>query len=291
MLRLLLPVMALLLLQGCSEESDPQELSVNFYAETPEMFLSSAPSKGRVTAMVTEGVRAAFMFVCNTRKADVYFYGIDLGEGRGDYVFRDLDWDFSMGTPTVERIITADIAVSDPGEKGAATITDVKIVYYSPNGLDDHQCRGVAMSFAVDGITYTAYPETLYCQGTTVLTDRADGSRDILYVPALAVAFNPSAMTAAVTIDGLSIDGMGIANNGVQCDATLTLTPGGYTLAASRWALNDSVTIEDFAAEGVMNEGLDVSYVLKVGERTLDVEAYLQPNRFDTPTVHAGKEE
>lgn len=274
-------------LWSCSDESETTPLSSMYYAESPELFFNAVPVSARGVSEVSEGTRCTLLYNNDYRTVDFYLYDFDAGDGTtADYYFKDVPWEFSVGTPTKERVVSVESLTSDSASVAPLTLTDVSIIYYEANELDPRDCRGFAIDFTAGGYRFTGYPTHLCCSGTTLAVEPGV-EHVILYTPTLTVDFNPAQGTADLHILDFSTD---VDDSGVNVSiagATAKFAPGEYTLTKSSATVNDSTTIRDFRATGVIAGELTVDYTVVTPSRSIAVSSHLRPNFFDTKTTHS----
>lgn len=282
-----LALLALLpLLAGCSSDSSETPLSAMFFAETPDIFTNSVPVAGCGPSEISEGGSFRFVYDNSKRTVDIQLLDVDLGSGSDSYTFKGVPWEFSVGTPTKQRVVSSDAIIAVGATGNSRILTDVSMIYYEANELDPANCRGIYIDFTADGRRFTVYPRRLYCKGTTVAVEPG-AEHAILYAPALVVEFHPLEGKADLAIDNFSLDD---DNSGVTVaipSAQASFSPGGYSLSAPAVTVSDTVRIENFRADASMSGRLIVEYRAVTPTRSLDVRSELRPNTFDTPTAQS----
>ena len=282
---------------GCSSDDNP--VAKLTYAETPEAFNYIVTSGARATGVALDGVKYSMLFDDEARTATLTIYDLRLDENDSPatYVFNDVPWEFSVGTPTVERVMEAESLVPEFGDSEPHSFTDLKVVFYESSELDPSDCRGFSVRFTVDGIYKgRAYPMRMLCRGTTEVfpseEEAAAGIEDVYvtYAPQLMIEFNPDRFTAKVVVSDMELSaGSEVLGRVVIPDAKLCFDEqGGYSVAydgtvdAGTWSLSGFKAVEEDSGD------LFVTYTAAADGRTHDIRSFMQSNRYSTPTADAG---
>lgn len=202
-------LLAVMLLSGCSSDEDP--ITKKTFAETPETFNYVTTEGSRQTGSAMGDVRYTLLFDDDNRSATLTIYDFRLRESEAPavYVFDDVPWEFSVGTPTVQRVVEVASLTPSYTDGPEHTFTDMRIIFSEANDLDPDGCRGFVADYKVDGLYHVrAYPMSLLCTGTTEIFESSgiaiqSESPEITYEPRMTVDFRPETLTAKVVISDI----------------------------------------------------------------------------------------
>lgn len=278
-------------LANCSKDGDEESTpnTSKFFAETPRLILTGVSETQRGMNSGSEGMWLSLLYNDDYRTADIWIYDIDFGDGEGAQTLSmtDVPWEFSVGTPTTERV--TDEAIVEAKVVGGATVVleNLKLTYYLENEMDGHRCRGIFMTFDYRGRKYTAYPEHLYCEGTT--TVESDGGRSVNYESNYSIDFDVKSGQAVVVVDNIDLGGGEIVGPTTIAGVATVFTPGSYELSYAGTVESGDYRLSDFYGEGRMADELVIELRVERGGEVYRVKSHLKPNFYDTPTVESGK--
>lgn len=197
--------------------------------------------------------------------------------------FSGLQCSYDLSGPGSLRIIEADVLVPDGAVSGDVMLTDVVIVYSQANALDSYRSDGFYARYTVNGnYRVTAYPYSVFGQGTTrIMQDAVDGDKinyDVVYETTL----DPKSMSASIRITGLPMlgDGVSVDISGIG----LVFTDEGYELSFASG--NTSVKVSDGTASSLsrlvgdadMRDRFDLDIDLAFSGVEYRISAFLTPN-------------
>lgn len=275
---------------GCSNgDEDSTPMTSKYYAETPELFLVGQTDGRRDAECKTEGMRASMVYNDDYRVADVWIYGIDFGDGEGKQTLtiEDAAWEFSVGSPTIERVIDLPSVAARSTEGNELVLANFHFVYFQENELDSRRCRGVYFTFDYEGRHFTAYPRHLYCEGTTVSTSGSD--RTVSYDSNFTIDFDVDGSMATVTVDKVVLKTGTTVGPFVMADLKAVFVEGGYKIESDGSFTDSDCVVTGFSATGDMEEELVVEMTIGLDGTDYRIKSHLKPNFYDTPTVETGK--
>ncbi|MCM1482851.1 MAG: hypothetical protein NC043_00815 [Muribaculaceae bacterium] len=281
-------------LTGCSDDENP--VSKLTYAETPDAFNYIEEAGSRAMGEPVSGVKYSMLYDDDNRTATVTMYDFRLSDDEvpAMYVFDDVEWEFSVGTPTVERIIDVPVMEASFTDGTKHSFTDVHIVYYESNELDPDGCRGFSAEFVVDGrYRVRAFPTQILCRGTTEYIESSDegiaSHAEVDYAPEMSVTFHPESLTADVVLIGFSLpDGVLSSDPIAVPGVKVSFTDTGYMLSAPGGLMPDGgAEIRSFEAMEESADELRVSFEVLNGNVTYQVRSFMRPNSYDTSTPDA----
>lgn len=198
--------------------------------------------------------------------------------------FTDVPMSYTPNRHEKERIIKADVLVSDfPATQGVA-ITDVEIVYTKSNDLDPNNTSGIYARYVVDEkYQVTAYPYNILADGTTRVDENVDGQEYIDYNTVYHINLDPSTLTADMTVEGLPVSGRktSLSITGLR----MSLIENGYVLASDNRTRCDGdgiVELKSLSAEARLRDELRLEIYLSVDGIPYRISGFLTPNLSKT---------
>lgn len=258
------------------------------FADSPDMFNVVTPVDGsRGVAQVVGGVTYHIAFDDEHRNASLTISNLKVSpDDEGIIVtFPEVEWTYEPGSHEKRRIIEAPELHSSAGLGGDLTITDVVIIFTQSNTLSDEKTSGFYASYVVDGrYCIVSYPFTAYSRGTTAVSLVGSTERRIDYAPTYVVSFDPSTMTANLSVEKLTLGGRQL---GFTIDRLrLTLTDDGYRLMStsntrivgSAYAAALPQIAGEVNATAELRNELDLDMTLSFCGADYHVEAFLTPD-------------
>lgn len=284
-----LPLISILLLSvGLASCRSDEPFKNVVFADSPDMFNVVTPVGGsRGVAQVVGGVTYHIAFDDEHRNASLTISNLKVSpDDEGIIVtFPEVDWTYEPGSHEKRRIIEAPELHSSAGLGGELTITDVVIVFTQSNMLSDEKTSGFYASYVVNGrYRIISYPFTVYSQGTTAVSLDGSTERRIDYAPTYVVSFDPSTMTANLSVDKLTLGDrpldftierlrLALTDDGYR----LTSTPNTRVVGPTDAAAVPQIAGELNATAELRNE-LDLDMTLSFGGADYHVEAFLTPD-------------
>lgn len=279
-LRLCILTSLILTLAGC-RNSDPFENIVT--ADMPRAFnyVTSVDARSG-SGSVFDDVTYSIVFDDTRRTANLTISNLRVSEDATPLTltFSDVEMTYTSDNHEKERMIKADVLISDDPVNSGTAITDVEIVYTKSNDLDPNGTSGIYASYVVDGrYQVMAYPYSILADGTTRVDVVGGEAEQIDYAPVYRLSIRPSQGRADLTVDGLSIGGcrMSLSFHGL----VFALTDDGYTLdMGDSVSCNGDVAVDllSFSATARLRDELRIEMVVCVDDVSYRVSGFLTPN-------------
>ena len=291
MKRMLIYIMlsTLLAVAGCRSAEPFDNIT---RAASPTAFnYVTATNGARIGASVYDDVSYYIVFDDENRTANITISNLNT-PGRDEpltLTFKDCEMTYTANNHSKERIVKADVLVSNSPVGSGVVITNATFVYTESNKLDPNGIDGIYARFTIDDVyTVTAYPYHIFADGTTRIDNLSDGSSTIDYVPVYAIDINPDAMTASLKICNLTLNGA--AKEISISPLRFVLTENGYGLEMTSetkfkisGADNDeAIGLESISAEAILLDELKIDMRLNVEGTVMDVAAFLTSNLSKT---------
>lgn len=276
---------AMQLFASCSSSEPNDNITV---AVQPRMFsLVNDESRSGSSATTLDDVAYSIVYDDNTKECNLTISNIALGDNPEDpeiLYFEKVPWKYPV-RQAGKALIIDEPAVTGKNHAGAeVTLTDVLIVYYQTNNMQQYACSGLYARYTVNSrYQVTAFPYGVLAQGTTVSISETT-EKKIDYEAIYELNFFPSIGEADLKIVGLQ-PGEGLS----ALDVTIkrlgfTLTDDGYSLS-----MLPSTTVEvdggasDFAlaafeGEADLRDQLKLRYTVSAADKYFSIEAFLTPN-------------
>lgn len=273
------------MLASCGNDEPFKHLVV---ADSPSMFSTFTPVGGmRQSLGLADDVTYHLTIDDERRNATLVIDNFKASpDDEGEIVtFTDLTWTYEPGSHEKRRVIKAAELHSTPGPGADVVITDVNIVYTESNELSEEPTVGFYATYVVNNIyKVESYPYAVYADGTTVVAVGTDpDDRHVDYEPIYLIRFNPSQSSASIEVRGLPI---GNESCTFSIDnLALKLVEGGYELASqsssevtSLSGCSQLISVVVLTGIASMQDELNLEIELKVGEASVKVEAFLDPD-------------
>lgn len=288
LLSLILPVFLI----ACSDDSDIKPIAGEDFIDTPQLLLASFSPDSTLRELST-GLTCNIIFDNDKRLCTIDFNNISLpGETPHQFLrFSNVEWDFTIGTPTICRHVEKQDIASDPEFGPVTSLLNLSLTSYEPNDLDTYSCHGFIMNFNLqDGTMCVAIPESLYCQGTTIVGQKLRTNNNTTYSPAITIDFSTSLpLTATLTLEGFDIISDSLPHSIQSADVPITLTPRGYSFELPTLKVNSAVAINNFHGEAYFGQPLYTRFNITTPEQTIPVSQQLHSARYSTPVIQSAK--
>lgn len=197
-------LVSLLAITGCSS---PEPLDNVVVAENPETF-NYVTSLQRAVSQPEIFDQAGYyiIFDDDAREANITISNLVVEDGQPPLTltFDGAQMDFTPNQHNTQRIIKADVLVSNDPVNAGTQITNVTMIHSQANDMDPYGYGGLFASYCVDNrYLVVSFPYHLFLDGTTRIT----GSEysDIDYDPTYRMALNPHTMKATFSASNLRI--------------------------------------------------------------------------------------
>lgn len=264
--------------------SDPFENIVS--TDVPRGFNCVSVAGARSLISIFDDVTYAIVFDDTKRVANLTISNLRVDDDQPPMTltFTDVPMSYTSDRHEKERIIKADVLVSDfPATQGIA-ITDVEIVYTRSNDLDPNNTSGIYARYVVDGrYQVTAYPYNMLADGMTRIDENVDGQEYIDYNTVYYIDLYPSTMTADLAVVGLSVGGTkkALKISGLK----LSLTEDGYVLESGSRTLctgDGVVVLKSLTSEAQLRDELRLEIFLSIDGIPYRISGFLTPNLSKT---------
>lgn len=277
---------------ACSDDSDIKTIAGEEFIDTPELLLASF-SPDSALREISSGLICNITFNNDKRLCTIDFNNTSL-PGRPPHQFLrfpDVEWDFTIGTPTICRHIENQNIESESDFGYVVTLLNLSLTSYEPNDLDTYSCHGFIMDFALaDGTVCVAIPKSLYCQGTTITGQKLRTNNNTTYIPSLSVDFSPTLPpTANLTFNRLDIISDSLPHTITQQNIPVTLTPKGYSFEVPTIKINSTTAINGFYGEAEFGAPLFTRFDITTSGQTISVSQQLHSARYSTPVIQTVK--
>lgn len=267
---------------SCGGSDDPEAKLDRF--ESARSFHVITPVGGsHGVYSVSDDVRYSFAFNDDERLVSFTIHNFCLSEDDVpcDYTFNNVPWVYSIGTPSVQRVINLDGLYPSLPENAPHSLTDVKIIYYEAKESSPNSVQGIAASFVVDGAyRFIAYPYSVVGEGTTVSTNKVNGESRMCYTTVAEVEFSPESGSAVVEMRGIHPDESDNVISFTLPGVSVRFTESGYVLGYTGAVVPENgVTISEFHGEATMTDELYIRFMMTLdsgGE--YEVQCRLTPN-------------
>lgn len=278
-LQLLILLLSVVGLSGC-RSSDPFENIVS--TDVPKAFNRVSVINVKGASSVFDDVSYAIVFDDAKRVANLTISNLRV-EDDGipmTLTFTDVPMSYTPDRHEKERIIKADVLISDCAATQGMAITDVEIVYTKSNDLDPNNTSGIYARYTIDGrYLVTAYPYSMLADGTTRIDENDDGEEYIDYNTIYYIDLDPSVMSADLTVEDLHIGGkmLRLRIEGLK----LSLADDGYTLesgSGTRCSGDCDVALKSVSATAVLRDELRLEIFVSVDGIPYRISGFLTPN-------------
>ncbi len=259
-------------------------------AATPRAFNYVTASNGaRIGSSIYDDVSYYIVFDDENRTANITISNLQTPDSSEPMTltFKDCEMTYTSNNHSKQRIVKADVLVSNSPIGAGTAITDATFIYTESNALDPNGIDGIYAKFTVDGFyTITAYPYHIFADGTTRIDNLTDATTAIDYSPVYTLDIDPDAMTAQLRIYGLELgDSKG---NITVSNLKFALTDGGYMFEAGSGSVmtvsgysqeaSKAITLESLTATAGLLDELRISMRLNDGTTSFEVDAFLSSN-------------
>lgn len=275
------------LLVACSDESKETPLAQRFYAEVPGLMAYAVSGDGTVEISPDEG-RVNLFFDNDMRTMEMQWLGFSFSNLKSDYYFTDVVWDFTIGTPTVERAVSVLNLVSDPASPAKLSVSDFNLKYFEANELDNLNRRGFYASFTdQDGRSVIIRPAHQSCEGVTIVTT-AKRNMNLDYNPLMLIDFNLTEPTADVEIYGISIpDSEGVYNIIVQGAKADFSADGGFSLTGGNIRVSGDGSVDDFSCFTDDDDRIVAQFSITTSTGVYNVECKMSRDLYSIPATQS----
>lgn len=260
--------------------SAPEPLDNVVVAENPETF-NYVTSLQRAVSQPEIFNEAGYYIVFDddAREANITISNLVVEDGQPPLTltFDGATMDFTPNQHNTQRIIKADVLISNDPVNAGTAITNVTIIHSQANDLDPYGYSGLFASYCVDNrYLVVSFPYNIFLDGTTRINSPTETA--IEYDPTYRISLNPDAMTASFRICGLKLGEYDNAAFTVP-RLRLTLCEDGFSAESSGpidVAINgERVTVESVSLTTEQLNQLKYSMTIIADGTSYDVDGFL----------------
>lgn len=198
-------ILLAIIVYGCTS---PEPLDNVMVGEYPEAFnyVTSLHRSGSQPE-VYDGAGYYIVFDDDARTANITISNLVVAPGQMPLTlsFEGAEMTYTSNNHNTQRMVKADVLVSNDPVNSGMCINDVTIIHSQANELDPYGYSGLFATYSV-GNQYqvVSYPYNIFANGTTRI-DGPDSATKIDYAPIYRICLKPNSGIAVLTIEGLVI--------------------------------------------------------------------------------------